>query len=461
MKRIRYAVCGLSTRSIYHFVLPLLGKCDNGGANFSDRGEVVGVLDLDEGRVRTFCQKVGVNLPYYGPDDLPRMLAEQRPETVLVAGPDYTHGAHIVGGLRGGCDVITEKTMVVNCREAQEVRRAERESGRRLQVAFNYRYAPLHKRLKRLILDGRVGRITNVEFVYNLDTWHGSSYFYRWNRRRANSGGLNMHKCCHHFDLVNWWLGDVPEELFAYGALNYYGKNGALRPRDVQGRPLDPVEEKRRCPIFQKHYAGKLAPDDNDIRTGWDRFGLPYDAQYPPTQRRYIYDDEIDIEDTYSVVVRYRGGASMSYSFNACTPWEGYILGINGTAGRLQVVHHSNPDPTGLTAPAEAKTRITCFPLFGGQEVIEVPPVAGGHGGADGQIQHDLFVGPSAESRELALPAGSEAGALAVAMGEAVVLSMRNHRPYRMADLLADPPAAMPCGAAARSGDFNESGVCK
>nr|WGE05256.1 Gfo/Idh/MocA family oxidoreductase [Bacillus subtilis] len=40
---------------------------------------------------------------------------------------------------------------------------------------------------------------------------------------RDSFRGLSVHKSTHHFDLVNWWLGQNPEEVFAYGALNYYG----------------------------------------------------------------------------------------------------------------------------------------------------------------------------------------------------------------------------------------------
>ena len=96
----------------------------------------------------------------------------------------------------------------------------------------------------------------------------------------------------------------------------------------------------------------------------------------------------------------------MAYSCNFSTPWEGYTLGINGTEGRLEVTHHSNPDPTGKTSAAADKGEIVFFPLFGGKEVIEPPVVAGGHGGADFKIQEDLFDKPSKETIELALVAG-------------------------------------------------------
>lgn len=436
MNKTRYALCGASTRGIFHLSQPLLGINWEGGPKFDDRAELVAVVDIDAVRVRTWLEKIGRQVPHYFPEDFARMVAERRPQVLLVAGPDVTHGEHIVAGLEAGCDVIVEKPMVINTAQIRAVREAERQSGKSVRVAFNYRYTPTHKALKRMILEGRLGRITNVEFTYNLDTMHGSSYFYRWNRERAMSGGLNIHKCCHHFDLVNWWLGDAPETVFAFGALNYYGKEGALRPRDAGGHPLDPVSEKKHCPVFTTHYAAKNRPETKGLTPGWDPHELPYPVQYPPEQGRYIYDDAIDIEDTYSVVVRYRGGATMSYSCNFCTPWEGYILGINGTRGRVEIVHHSNPDPTGITASAEEEGLITFYPLFGGKEEIRIPPAAGGHGGGDFTIQRDFFEGVCDESRELGLVAGSADGAAAIALGEAVWKSIASGAPVSVPALL-------------------------
>lgn len=436
MKKKRFVICGLSTRGVYHFVLPIIGRNWKGGTNFNDRAELVGILDLDQERVEAFTKKVGINTPFYPADAFQQMLKETRPDVVLAVGPDYSHCDHIVGALDHGCDAITEKPMVINCEQVRRVKAAEKRSGRKVKVAFNYRYQPTMKALKRLILSGRLGRIVNVEFIYNLDTWHGSSYFYRWNRLREKSGGLSIHKGCHHFDLINWLVADAPEEVCAFGGLNYYGPKGALRPRDAKGKPLSPADEKRKCPVFKKHYAGKLKPDSNDIRTGWDEFGLPNDAQYPPDKRRYIYDDAIKIEDTYNAIVRYRNGVSMSYACNFCTPWEGFILAINGTRGRVEVSDHTNPDPTGKTSVGHGTQPITFYPLFGGKELIRVGTVAGGHGGADFKIQQDLLDRPSAESKQLNIIAGSEAGGYAVGIGEAVWRSIKEKRSIKIQDLL-------------------------
>ena len=435
-QKLRYALCGLSARAIYNFTLPLLGKCTDEGANdFSQTSELVGIFDIDAERMAQFIAKFCLDIPLYTPaEGLERMLDETRPDVLLVAGPDATHFEQILCGLRRGLKVIAEKPMVINSEQAQEVLRMENAGNGHLIVAHNLRYASIARRMKELLRSGKVGRVTNIEFVYNLDTFHGASYFYRWNRERKNSGGLSIHKSVHHIDLINWLLDSVPETVFAFGALNYYGKNGAHRPLGENGRTLSLEETRLRCPYFIRHYLPKGAAPDQRIEPGWDALKLPYSVQYPVDS--YIYDDVIDIEDTYGSVLRYRNGAILSYSCNFSTPWEGFALAINGTEGRLETTHHLEPDPTGMTPARSPDEKIIYYPLFGGRQEFGIETEAGGHGGGDRHIQRDLFGNQGVLFPDL--QADGYDGAVAIAAGEAMWRSAQDGRPYSIRELLGD-----------------------
>jgi len=435
----RYAACGLSIRSICNFLLPLLGKLpERGVLDCRAAGEVVGILDVDRTRVDEFLAKFDLNIPFISatqPDAVEALIRKTRPDVLLVGGPDYTHHEHIVAGLRHGLKVIAEKPMVINCAEARSVLEALESSDGSLVVTHNYRYLPVCRRVKELLLAGKIGRITNIEMVYNLDTRHGASYFYRWNRERQKSGGLSVHKSVHHFDLINWFVGSLPETVFAFGELNYYGPNGAHRPHAADGKKLTPAEVREACPYFKRHFSANGTSPDSPIFAKGDPLELPYRTQYADDM--YLYDDAIDIEDTYAAVIKYQCGAMLSYSCNFSTPWEGFILAINGTEGRLEVSHHSNPDPTGFTVSPPQEDVITILPLFGGREEYPVSHGKGGHGGADQKLQDTLFSATDlTQPDSLGLHADGHAGALAVACGEAVWRSAREGRPYHIADLL-------------------------
>lgn len=423
--RRRFAVVGLSNRAIGQYVLPLIGhpKLPEYG-DYAKYGEIVAVCDIDPARVAAFNNAMGAKIPYFARQDLDRMIDQVKPDALIVAGPDGTHVDGIVAGLNHGIDVITEKPMVIDAAQARRVLDAQAKSKARVYVTFNYRYTQTHMMIKRMIMQGKVGRVTNVEMTWNLDTFHGSSYFTRWNRDRAKSGGLSITKSCHHFDLVNWWVNDRPQQVFAYGALNYYGANSPHKP---QG-DLNAQELRARCPYRLRWSApGTNRPKDDHLIAYEKVFNLPYDEQYPQDKPMYIYDDVIEIEDTYSAVVRYRGGASLSYSANFSAPWEGYTLGINGTHGRIETRHFT--EPSRCPFPADDHETVVYYPIFGQRQTLEVPHVAGGHGGADPLLKHDLFIERLPQSMELGLLADAGQGADAILVGEAVWRSIKENRP--------------------------------
>ncbi len=52
---------------------------------------------------------------------------------------------------------------------------------------------------------------------------------------------------------------------------------------------------------------------------------------------RDVFDPGITIEDNLAVLVDYDSGATLSYSLNAHSPWEGYRVSVNGTEGRAEL----------------------------------------------------------------------------------------------------------------------------
>ena len=50
--------------------------------------------------------------------------------------------------LEAGCDVVTEKPMATTAEKVRRILEAERRTGGRVDVTFNYRYAPTAARIK-------------------------------------------------------------------------------------------------------------------------------------------------------------------------------------------------------------------------------------------------------------------------------------------------------------------------
>jgi predicted dehydrogenase len=418
----KYVVCGVSGRAMSMFIEPAL-------KTFRDHAVIVGLLDTDPRRFEVCFEKFPelAGTPVYNADQFDLMIRNLQPDVVIVTGADHTHEQYIVKALQYDLDVITEKPMAISGEQCRNILEAEAASKGKVTVTFNYRYMPIHTKIKEMVMEGKIGRVTSVDLNWYIDTFHGASYFKRWNRNRSLSGGLSIHKSTHHFDLVNWWIGQNPVEAFAYGGLNYFGSDGEWNPEKVDGRHCSTCDVKKDCAYYMRWSARsrEAAPKD-------DHLGSVQSGQY--TNYRpdaCIYDSEIDIEDTYAATVKYDRGALLSYSVNFSVPYEGYRLAINGTRGRIETQEYHAPNRTPFPVPVQT---IDYFPLFGSKETIHVVFNGGGHGGGDPLIQEDLFLGAD-QSRPYEILSGAKDGANAVLTGEAVWRSVKENRPVRIQEL--------------------------
>ena len=219
--------------------------------------------------------------------------------------------------------------MTIDDEKCRAILRAEKQSGRKVTITFNYRFAPPATAIRKIIADGAIGEVVTVDMHWPLDLIHGADYFRRWHRRRANTGGLQVHKSTHHFDLVNWIIQDEPVSVAAQGSLAFYGRNGPFRSRALPRLPAS-----RAVPVLLGHHGapGVLMKFyvAAEKETGYFRDGC-------------VFDEEIDIEDNYSLLVNYRRGARLAYSLQAWSPWEGYRLEVQGKKGRLEYLEVHGP----------------------------------------------------------------------------------------------------------------------
>ncbi|MEU6378947.1 Gfo/Idh/MocA family oxidoreductase [Streptomyces sp. NPDC046909] len=357
-----------------------------------------GRLDVHERRLR----EAGAVPPVrFAPDEVTEAVREHRIDRVIVTTPDVTHADVVVAALEAGADALVEKPLTTTEDGVRRIAEAVERTGRRVTVTFNYRYSPRNTALKQVIASGAIGRVTSVHYEWLLDTAHGADYFRRWHRYKENSGGLLIHKSSHHFDLVNWWLDSVPTRVFASGGLRFYGAAAAARrglgPRPERGTTDSPLRDAfsldlRRDPWYKALYL------ENEHHDGYRR-------------DQDVFDPGITIEDNLSLVVDYASGASMTYALNAHSPWEGYVIGVNGTEGRaeLTVVERgsvtTDADGHVITDPSAhpelvvhdserpVGERLVVQRHFEQAREVPIPQGQGGHGGGDAVLLRDVFVG--------------------------------------------------------------------
>ncbi|MBP1886297.1 Gfo/Idh/MocA family protein [Sinorhizobium mexicanum] len=407
----RFALVGTGNRGTTMWGKDLL-------AGWRGQVDLVAIADTNALRAERARTMIATNAPIYGNVDT--MLAEARPDLVIVCTPDSTHDDIVVRALEAGADVITEKPMSTTVEKIRRILDAEKRTGRRVDVSFNYRFAPTAARIKELLNSGEIGRITSVDFHWYLDTRHGADYFRRWHAYTERSGSLFVHKATHHFDLLNWYLDSDPDAVTAFADLQMYGRKGPFR-----GPRCKLCPHKNECDFYldleADPFLEALYEDPSEI-DGYFRDGC-------------VFREDIDIPDTMVANIHYRNNVHVSYSLNTFQPIEGHHIAFNGTKGRIELRQYE--DQPWEMPEEDVILLIRNFPKGRpGVERIAVQHSPGGHYGGDDRLRNMLFKPDAKDS--LGQRAGARAGAMSVLCGVAALQSSRTGKLVRLADLMPE-----------------------
>ena len=407
MARRRYALVGTGGRSrmFYNAI----------ASRYHNTAELVALCDTNQVRMdytnSVLNKEHGLSpLPTYQAADFGQMIKDKKPDAIIVTTIDRTHHKYIIAAMEAGCDVISEKPMTVDAEKCQEIIDAVKRTGKSLRVTFNYRYAPHNTAVREIISQGGIGEVFAVHFEWLLDTRHGADYFRRWHRDKRNSGGLMVHKSTHHFDLVNFWLASQPKTVFGMGDLRFYGRANA----EARG-------------IYAPYYRttgvaeAKDDPFAIDLTEAEATRELYYNAEKEDGYLRdqNVFGDGISIEDTMSVMVRYKSRAVLTYALYAYSAWEGFNVSFTGSDGRLELsVREASYINAGQAMGQEGATngvRLIHFPTRSAPREIPIVHKEGGHGGGDNVMLDDIFGVPQDDPFKRS--AGYVEGAMSILTG--------------------------------------------
>lgn len=423
-KKIRVVLVGTGIRGISFWGKRLV-------ENYSDLLEFVGLSDINPGRLEFGKQYIGTDCPTF--IDFDEMLKKTKPDLVIVTTKDSTHHEFIIKGLKFGCDVLTEKPLTIDENKCQAILDAERASGKNLIVGFNYRWSPYSTKIKELLANNSIGKLTSVDFNWYLNTYHGASYFRRWHGLKSEGGTLWVHKSTHHFDLLNWWINSDPEEVFAYGDLEHYGKNGPFRGDKCRTCP-----HKSNCDYYwditkNEHLMNLYV--DHEKHDGYIRDNC-------------LFREEIDIYDKMSAQVKYKNNVTLNYSLTTYSPYEGWRVAFNGTEGRIEAwldipyhkkvsisqeeLHKKEMEQSGEDEIDHEP--IIVHKLWKDFDTVNVPMEKSGHGGGDQRLQDKMFRSPELDDPH-GRSAGSRDGVMSVLIGIAARKSIESGKPIKISDL--------------------------
>ncbi|MDX2194900.1 MAG: Gfo/Idh/MocA family oxidoreductase [Cytophagales bacterium] len=399
--------------------------------NYKDTMEFVGLCDINPGRVQ-FAQKyIGVQCLVF--TDFELMVKTTKPDTVIVTTVDATHHEYIVKALEMGVNVMTEKPMTTDEVKCKAILDAEKRTGKKVIVGFNYRYGTLFTAIKEQLAKNVIGETVSVDFNWYLNVYHGADYFRRWHAYKAKGGTLLVHKSTHHFDLMNWLIDSDPVEVMAYGSLDHYGKNGKYRATHCRV-----CNYKNECKFYNNITNDAMKMDlyvANEKHDGYLRDAC-------------VFREDIDIYDKMSVQVKYANGVLLNYSLTTYSPYEGWRLAFNGKEGRLdstegipwendavnQELLHAKEFAQNSAQTQEYYERIYINKNFDKHELIKVPLSKGGHGGGDARLHDKIFKNPNSPD-PYRHAAGTRDGAMSILVGIAARKSIEEKRIVKINEL--------------------------
>lgn len=229
--------------------------------------EVVGLCDADKnmleaaGQMVSQRQKSGKVPALYA--DYRKMLAEQKPEIVLIGTPDHWHALMAIDSLKAGAHVYVQKPISVDVIEGEAMVAAARKYNRVVQVGTQRKSTPHLIDAKKNIVDaGLLGKVSHVEMCcyyhmrnngnppvqpvpdfFDYESWTGPAPLrpydglphVRWWRTFMEYGnGIMGDMCIHMFDTVRWMLKlGWPQRISSTGGI-YVQKEGKSNIADTQ-----------------------------------------------------------------------------------------------------------------------------------------------------------------------------------------------------------------------------------
>jgi predicted dehydrogenase len=131
-------------------------------------------------------------------------------DVVDICTPDRLHHEVALAAIRNGKHVFCEKPLALTLAEAREMHDLARGRGVVHMVNFVYRGLPAVQLARKLIADGRIGRIYQFKGLYQQDFSLGEDFPFVWRMDRTEAGhGVLADKGAHVIDLARYLVGEI------------------------------------------------------------------------------------------------------------------------------------------------------------------------------------------------------------------------------------------------------------
>ncbi len=166
--------------------------------------DLVAVCDIKEDRAKDCAERFDCR--YY--IDYKEMIENEDLDVVHICTPHYLHAPMAIYAAQKKVNILTEKPMAINVKEAKAMIKAANDNDVSLGVIFQNRYNKGAIAIKKALDEGLLGQIYSCKMQV---TWDRSDEYYSksdwkgtWDKE---GGGVVIDQSIHTLDLMRWFVG--------------------------------------------------------------------------------------------------------------------------------------------------------------------------------------------------------------------------------------------------------------
>ncbi|MBO5307554.1 MAG: Gfo/Idh/MocA family oxidoreductase [Lentisphaeria bacterium] len=199
-----------------------MGSCHVGFIEAIPNAKLTAVCDVDPAAFDRIKPEIREKIKCFA--DVDTFLAEGDIDAVIVAVPHYSHPDIAIKAMNAGKHIIVEKPIAVHKAEAERlIAEAAKHPELVKSLMFNQRTIPAHQKIKEMIENGTLGKITRINWI--ITDWFRTQRYYDsgdWRASwRGEGGGVLLNQCPHQLDLWQWLFG-MPKTMRAFVKFGKY-----------------------------------------------------------------------------------------------------------------------------------------------------------------------------------------------------------------------------------------------
>lgn len=183
----------------------------------SSRVELVGAWEEDEATVKDAENNHGITFTHKTYEE---MLSDKSIDVIGIGNYYGARGKMVIDALKAGKSVIADKPVCTSMEELSKIERLSKEKGLAVGMMLNLRDNENVLAAKKLIADGELGEIHNVQFGGQHPLMYGQRA--GWYFEKGKHGGLFNDIAIHGIDLLTYMTGLEIKDILAARSWNAY-----------------------------------------------------------------------------------------------------------------------------------------------------------------------------------------------------------------------------------------------